>query len=96
MTVPRAKKPKKPGVDRPARTPKDYVLLTHQLSLAINLRLLCLAAKWTDEEIADYIEAYLYGLDEITSGRSGLDRYIDDTTELTGYDARKLLEIFMK
>ena len=96
MAVPKAKKPKKSDLRRPAETPLEISKLATYLSLAVHLRTVCLAEGRNDEAIANYMESYVVLMDEIAEGRTSVRQFIRDTKKLTGYDPEELLARYYK
>ena len=96
MAVPRAKKPKKPDLHRPAETPLEISKLATYLSLAVHLRTVCMVEGRNEEDIANYMESYVVLMDEIAEGRTSVRQFIRDTKKLTGYDPEELLARYYK
>ena len=96
MAVPKAKKPKKSDLHRPAETPLDIAKLSTCLSLAVHIRTMYLVEGWSGEEMADYMESYAVLMDEIAEGRTSVRQFIRDTKKLTGYDVEAFLARYYK
>ncbi len=91
MSVPRAKKKKKPRTHRPTKTPFEIVKTTNYLNLAVMVRTLKTVYNWEDEQLAEFVEAYIALMGEvgITNTVGGLIR---ETKEMTGIDVKELLD----
>ncbi|WP_425756212.1 hypothetical protein ACPW7J_02120 [Ihubacter sp. rT4E-8] len=91
MSIPRAKKKKNPKPHRPTKTPFEIVKTTNYLNLAVMVRTLKTVYNWEDEQLAEFVEAYIALMGEvgITNTVGGLIR---ETKEMTGIDVKELLD----
>ena len=90
MAIPKAKKPKKRAIDKPAKTPLEIVKMANYVNIAAIVRTLWTVYGWREKRIANYLEAHLALLDE--AGRFGIWQMLRDTKELTGVDVQKLVD----
>ena len=91
MSVPRAKKKKKQRTHLPNKTTFEIVKTTYYLTLAVMVRTLKTVYNWEDEQLAEFVEAYIALMGEvgITNTVGGLIR---ETKEMTGIDVKELLD----
>lgn len=88
----RVKKPKKPFIDRPTKSPMMYVTQTNYVNLAVMVRTLKMVYGWNLEQLDEFCEAYLALIDEFSSKRSSVSGFIRDTEALTGINVKTLLD----
>ena len=94
MAVPRAKKPKKP---KPRMSVDDYIKRATYLQFAVMARNLMTAFDYTKEELEEVFEGHVALLDEIYEGNNTVEGVMRDAKELSGIDAKKLVdEVFAR
>lgn len=89
-----AKKPKKRNrlAHQPTKTPFEIVKQCNYLHMAAIVRTLWMVYGWRHEELGEFLEGYLSLLSEVSEKRSGVGEFVDDTTDLTAIDVRKLID----
>lgn len=90
MAVPKAKKKKKPPMQKPTKTPLEIVKMANYVNLAALVRTLWMEYGWREKRTANFLEAHLALLSEVQT--FGVWQMIKDTEELTGIDVQKLFD----
>lgn len=90
--IPKAKKPKKKAIHRPAKTPFEYVKATNYLNIAAMVRTLATVYDWNKEQIDEFMESHMALLQEISDHRTNIKRFMADTEELTGVNITDLID----
>lgn len=90
--IPRAKKPKKKAIHKPAKTPFEYVKATNYLNIAAMVRTLATVYDWDKEQIDEFMESHMALLQEISDHRCNIKQFVKDTEELTGVNITKLID----
>ena len=84
-------KKKRPSSSVKGMTPYQWISLANKFNLAILVRVLYTCYGWREKRIKDFLEMYLSLVEEWQDGRLTIKQAINDSYELTGFNAEELL-----